>query len=41
MSSKAHRGIMPRSFDSIFDAIEDGEDKQFLVRCSYLELYNE
>lgn len=41
MSNKIQRGIMPRSFESIFDAIEDGDDKQYLVRCTYLELYNE
>ena len=41
LSSKTHRGIMPRAFESIFDAIEEGDDKQYLVRCTYLELYNE
>lgn len=39
--SKTHCGIMPRAFNAIFEDIQTGEDKQFLVRCSYLELYNE
>lgn len=42
VNSERQKGIMPRSFESIFESIEDGDgDKQFLVRCSYLELYNE
>jgi hypothetical protein len=35
------RGIIPNSFDHIFDAIKLARDKEFLVRCSYLEIYNE
>lgn len=33
-------GIMPRSFRDIFDSISR-EDKEFNVRASYLEIYNE
>jgi len=36
------RGIMPRAFDDIFRSIEsDSDQTQFLVRASYLEIYNE
>ena len=36
------RGIMPRSFDDIFSHItNDSDQTQFLVRASYLEIYNE
>lgn len=35
------KGIMPRSFESIFKAIEADPSKQYLVRASYLELYKE
>jgi hypothetical protein len=32
---------MPRSFESIFKEIEMDSTKEFLVRASYLEIYNE
>ena len=36
------RGIMPRAFDDIFKSIQgDSDQTQFLVRASYLEIYNE
>ena len=36
------RGIMPRSFEDIFRCIKsDSDQTQFLVRASYLEIYNE
>lgn len=36
------RGIMPRSFEDIFHSInQDSDQTQFLVRASYLEIYNE
>ena len=39
------RGIIPNSFDHIFDHIavasSQAEKKEFLCRCSYLEIYNE
>jgi kinesin family protein 3/17 len=34
------RGIIPNSFKHIFDKISI-EEKQYLVRASYLEIYNE
>ena len=35
------KGIMPRAFDNIFAQIASDKSKQFLVRVSYLEIYNE
>ena len=35
------RGIIPRAFLHIFDQIECTHDQNFLVRASYLEIYNE
>lgn len=35
------RGIIPRTFDHIFRAIKGTPNVQFLVRVSFLELYNE
>jgi kinesin family protein 3/17 len=35
------RGIIPNSFDHVFDAIQNDQTKEFLVRASYLEIYNE
>ena len=33
---------MPRSFEDVFTCIEaDSEQTQFLIRASYLEIYNE
>ncbi|XP_041375665.1 kinesin-like protein KIF15 [Gigantopelta aegis] len=41
-----HRGIIPRSFEYLFDLINrekniHGDAKQFLCRCSFLEIYQE
>jgi hypothetical protein len=35
------RGIIPNSFQHIFDYVGSAESQQFLVRASYLEIYNE
>lgn len=37
------QGIIPNSFDHIYGYIDDqgNNNKKFLVRCSYLEIYNE
>ena len=42
-SEPALQGIIPRSFAHIFDAIRANcnPQKQFLVRASYLEIYQE
>ena len=35
-------GIIPNCFDQIFGIIDEAkEGTKFLVRCSYLEIYNE
>ena len=35
------QGITPRAFDQIFAEIEQSEGTQYLVRASFLEIYNE
>lgn len=35
------RGIIPNSFAHIFDYVASAAHVQFLVRASYLEIYNE
>jgi kinesin family member 3B len=35
------KGIMPRSFEAIFNQIQTDNTKEYLVRASYLEIYNE
>jgi len=42
--SEENIGIMPRAFEYIFNCIrekEEKEDVEFLVKCSYFEIYNE
>ena len=41
LGSKLDPGIMRHAVDHIFDAIEQTPDKQFLLRVSYMEIYNE
>ena len=36
-----HRGITPRSFEHIFQEVTVRDDTKFLIRASYLEIYNE
>jgi len=40
-TNKELRGIIPNSFDYIFDTISLSQNKEFLVRASFLEIYNE
>lgn len=40
-TSTANKGIIPRAFEHIFEAIETSENVKFLVHASYLEIYNE
>lgn len=35
------RGVIPNAFSHIFEFIKSSKNIQFLVRCSYLEIYNE
>lgn len=38
----SQNGIIPKAFQHIFGCIDAAtDDKRFLVRCSYLEIYNE
>jgi len=41
--NKEENGIIPNAFDHIFGYFDDAENmrKKFLIRCSYLEIYNE
>ena len=32
-------GVIPRSFDHVFNHISRSENQQYLVRASYLEIY--
>ncbi|CAG2112872.1 unnamed protein product, partial [Medioppia subpectinata] len=40
-SPASQRGIIPRAFEHIFEAIATAENTKFLVFASYLEIYNE
>jgi kinesin family protein 3/17 len=35
------KGIIPRSFQHIINIVENSKKKKFLIRCSYMEIYNE
>lgn len=35
------KGVIPNSFSHIFEFVKATKDAQFLIRCSYLEIYNE
>lgn len=37
----SQRGIIPRAFEHIFEAISLSNDIKYLVLASYLEIYNE
>ncbi|XP_066462385.1 kinesin-like protein KIF17 isoform X1 [Eleutherodactylus coqui] len=37
----AQRGVIPRAFEHVFESIQCAENTKFLVRASYLEIYNE
>ncbi|GFY41220.1 kinesin-like protein KIF17 [Trichonephila inaurata madagascariensis] len=37
----SQKGIIPRAFEHIFEAISTTENTKFLVHASYLEIYNE
>ncbi|XP_042852344.1 kinesin-like protein KIF17 isoform X2 [Panthera tigris] len=37
----SQRGIIPRAFEHVFESIQCAENTKFLVRASYLEIYNE
>ena len=35
------RGVIPNSFSHIFECVKASTDVEYLIRCSYLEIYNE
>uniref|UniRef100_A0A8C6V3S6 Kinesin-like protein n=1 Tax=Neogobius melanostomus TaxID=47308 RepID=A0A8C6V3S6_9GOBI len=35
------KGVIPRAFEHVFETIQCAENTKFLVRASYLEIYNE
>ncbi|XP_053865224.1 kinesin-like protein KIF17 isoform X4 [Malaclemys terrapin pileata] len=35
------KGIIPRAFEHVFESVQCAENTKFLVRVSYLEIYNE
>ena len=43
LTSPEHQGIIPNAFSHIYGYIDDQSnvEKKFLVRCSYVEIYNE
>jgi len=38
---KKYPGIVPLAIESIFEIIQASFNKEFLIRCSYIEIYNE
>ncbi|XP_066241622.1 centromere-associated protein E isoform X1 [Saccopteryx leptura] len=41
MGSEDHLGVIPRAIHDIFQKIEKCPDREFLLRVSYMEIYNE
>ncbi|NXM66577.1 KIF17 protein, partial [Serilophus lunatus] len=41
LGPSSQKGIVPRAFEHIFESIQCAENAKFLVRASYLEIYNE
>lgn len=43
LDEEGERGVMPNSFQHLFSAIlsDNHKGKQFLIRCSFIEIYNE
>lgn len=37
----SQRGMIPRAFEHIFEAVASDTSKKYLIRASYLEIYNE
>ena len=34
------RGIIPRTFSQIITMVDTDDSRKYLVRCSFLEIYN-
>ncbi|ELU12712.1 hypothetical protein CAPTEDRAFT_83397, partial [Capitella teleta] len=41
MGNEDHPGLIPRAIQEIFDTIENTPEREFLIRASYVEIYNE
>jgi len=41
LSHPEYYGIMPRSFDYIYDQIKNNKDRKYSVKATYFEIYNE
>jgi hypothetical protein len=41
IKSNEQKGIIPRSFEMIFDCIKATCNTNYLIRVSFMELYNE
>jgi len=41
IGSEKEDGIMQRAIEDVFDLIEQDQDREYVVRASYLEIYNE
>jgi kinesin family protein 3/17 len=39
--NQSQKGIIPRAFEHIFEAVSTDNSKKYLIRASYLEIYNE
>lgn len=35
------KGIIPRGFDHVITAIQTSDNKKYIVRASFVEIYNE
>lgn len=40
-NSPTQKGIIPRAFEHIFEAIATSDNSKYLVHSSFLEIYNE
>ncbi|CAG8642954.1 9596_t:CDS:10, partial [Acaulospora morrowiae] len=40
-STKSNPGVIPQAVDTVFEYIKKCQEKQFLLRVSYMEIYNE
>jgi len=41
LKEESEWGIIPRCFESILSAAKSDKSKDYLIMCSYVELYNE
>jgi kinesin family protein 3/17 len=41
LNVEQERGIIPRTFNHILGVVKEATNKEFLIRCSFIEIYNE